>query len=913
MHRIDHMKRVREELLITQPDPIELQEEKEWQALKEKELDKQREIEKGLKAMEELEEYNKKIKEDQMKEDAEDSDEDDLSNIKDEKTKQRLRQMKKLRNQKSIKLVGYGEGFTWQQRKIHFEKKIKRVEIQINQYQIEKSVIDQQRLQLTDLMRNKEKILLNYQLEKERLKNYHGSVITSSVLTGRDMQFKLEDYKVKLETSYQAVIQDIASYKFTVITNENRRLEVKQLIEQLIELKKERQARYFEFDLNYQKTVKFMNRFGQVQDESILKKKYFEMFVSFIQERISLKKRITDMFNRRIFRLFQSAWNKWCFGHFNIIRDTITGMVLSAPGPSSPGSIQDSFSPKKNSSPGKKPGTPSRFRPTVTIDSVGDVLLDQAFKKRSELQDSVRNLISDTSTIQQKLNLTKLSRDNYKKLVTNQYFKTMEEGINHAYLLYEKNLKILYEGDLYFHENKYALAIQMYETQIIMIRSKKPIDIKGLSLCHGRLGHVFLQYDHQYQRAIVEFDRQLSLAREIMDKSEESDSFYGLGYGYYLIHDYYNSIYYLNIAQAMMLSLNRSQKYLQCLQIILQCYLKLQQDDKIKIYQERIKEMEDTVSKRVMDIHEKLDDLKSRLLHNAAEIELVIAIERTTYKALEMKNAIGDCDDQLKQLEKDLELQHDDMKKLEALIVAIKAEKDAAMKTDEPEMWSYLIHDQPQIIEIEELKQRLHQRLQVETSNMLLETEKEKKILLKMKNLENSILEYDQILRLEEGALMKHSRLDKPFRCIGLCIANAIGNEVTGTATGGFEEFAAAESNNIHLIDYHTGALNHVLIGGNHETGHTGIITCLLHDGALLFSGASDETIICWQTTSRKLLYILKGHEGSIVALAAENTYLISSASDATMRLWHKQTGKQLRVIFGHSKSVLSMEIGKYN
>jgi WD40 repeat protein len=138
-----------------------------------------------------------------------------------------------------------------------------------------------------------------------------------------------------------------------------------------------------------------------------------------------------------------------------------------------------------------------------------------------------------------------------------------------------------------------------------------------------------------------------------------------------------------------------------------------------------------------------------------------------------------------------------------------------------------------------------------------------------------------------------------------------LGNEVTGTATGGYEEFATSEGNNIHLLDYHNGELVHFFVGGDHNTGHIQTITCLLHDGKYLFSGSQDERILCWDTVERKLLRCLLGHESSIVALASEYSLLISSAADATMRLWDKHTGDSLRVVFGHSKSVMSIEIGK--
>jgi LysM repeat protein len=102
----------------------------------------------------------------------------------------------------------------------------------------------------------------------------------------------------------------------------------------------------------------------------------------------------------------------------------------------------------------------------------------------------------------------------------------------------------------------------------------------------------------------------------------------------------------------------------------------------------------------------------------------------------------------------------------------------------------------------------------------------------------------------------------------------------------------------------------HYIAVGTEELGHVGVVTCLLHDGQIIYSGSIDESIIAWDGLSRKLSHRFLGHEGTIVALAVETTVLVSSGSDNTIRLWEKHTAKQLRVVHGHSKSVLSIEIG---
>ena len=85
--------------------------------------------------------------------------------------------------------------------------------------------------------------------------------------------------------------------------------------------------------------------------------------------------------------------------------------------------------------------------------------------------------------------------------------------------IYQCTIYILI-GDGYALENKFDFAQHMYEAQIMWIRSRPSIDIKALAICHGRMGKMFLKLD-KFNRAIVEFDRQLSLGNEIDDKPGE--------------------------------------------------------------------------------------------------------------------------------------------------------------------------------------------------------------------------------------------------------------------------------------------------------------------------------------------------------------------------------------------------------
>eukprot|EP01038_Epipyxis_sp_PR26KG_P007587 gene7587-10336_t len=823
LNRVEHMRKLKEELLITNPDPLEEEEEKEWRAIREFIQQKKIADEEEKKAAEEA----------ARRVDLEMADDDEM-----DKGATRVQSFM----------------FNFRQRRNHFKIKIKKLEIQIADLTQEKYEIDRNRTKLTFDMKAKEKEQMVLKLEVERLKTYHGLVITSSILTGSSMQYKVDDYKRRIELAYEECIKEVAGLKFKIISGENRRQNLKFDLEKAETMRKDRMAKFQEFDKNYQKNLAALNKLNMSDEAERLLSFYFDRLKKYTAYRQGDRKRIIDLFMKVIYRYKKSAFTKWQAGHFD-------------------------FSSKD----------------THNFSSVGSVLLQQSVEQRVQLQGLLREAISSTASIKQSLTLVNLSKATKKKLMESQDFKGMEEGIDHRNLYYQ-GMHFLYEGDGYAMENKFDHAKDLYETQILWIRSRPKVDIKMLAICHGRLGKMFLRLDKK-NRAIVEFDRQLSLAKEINDRAEEAEAFYGLGTGYFMVYDYDNAIRYLNIAQS-------------------DCYERLNKIDKMKGINETIRVVENDLRSKILQMNMKLEELKDRLSNTTAEIEFIVLIERTTFRALELRKEIEKGTEKLKQLETQQDSQIDRCNEIKKILEAISKELITAYETDELEMWSALVHDQPQVVEIEELKTRLTQRSEKELAKLKDEDILVKKLMGRIKNTEDDINGYDQQLTLEEGALMKHSQKNKPFRCVGLCAANAAGNEVTGTATGGVEEFAIAEGPNVYIVDYHSGTINHVFIGDSkfagigEKAGHVGIVTCLLHDGKMIFSGSADDTVISWDAQTKQKILTFFGHEGSIVALAVEFKLLASSSADNTIRLWDKLTAEQMRVIYGHSKSVLSLEMG---
>ena len=91
----------------------------------------------------------------------------------------------------------------------------------------------------------------------------------------------------------------------------------------------------------------------------------------------------------------------------------------------------------------------------------------------------------------------------------------------------------------------------------------------------------------------------------------------------------------------------------------------------------------------------------------AAEMEHVVNVERSSIQMLHMKESMADLSAQLRDTQAEQTVQRQVVKAVEDILTAIQEETVKATESDEPEMYSALVHDQPQMVEIEELKTRV--------------------------------------------------------------------------------------------------------------------------------------------------------------------------------------------------------------
>ena len=217
------------------------------------------------------------------------------------------------------------------------------------------------------------------------------------------------------------------------------------------------------------------------------------------------------------------------------------------------------------------------------------------------------------------------------------------------------------------------------------------------------------------------------------------------------IRDYENALRYLNIAQNRLSGI--------CVNIVTVRALK-------EIYERRARTCENVrredkpyrgVGFQARLINTKLSDLTLRLNNTNAEIEHIAKLERTSLKAIQLKVEINELHDQLDAVEDEENAAEDRVDELNSLLNAIQAEIDMAFETDEEEMISNLVHDQPQVIEVEELKNRWAARKKEEFKNLEGAQLELTRLKVKVHNLEEVIHEKDSLLDLENGPLMTNS------------------------------------------------------------------------------------------------------------------------------------------------------------
>lgn len=806
--------------------------------------------------------------------------------------------------------------FTHLQRRAHYRIRIRELEDRLQRLGKESFTIDASRTEMSMLMKRLQlrQIVLNQ--ERDRVRGFKGSMVTSSVLHGAEMKYEIHAFKKDLDKACvecakyvcesaliaacadaaAAVCSEISASKLSVIAGEDRRARIKEELEKAELRLSDRRAKLLLYMKVHEKEAKKLNamlayveagRGGEdAAQQDKLKRWGFATMKRFGQYWRGAKMKLFDKVKGKLRRYYWLAFCKWSR------RD-----AASAGGASI---------------------------------SRGGVSLDKARCRREELQGLLREVMADASSTRQQLQVAAIPREPRRRLVASSAFRSSEEGRDHSRLgKVHGGMHLLYEGDGMVRAAKLELARSLYEAQIISIRSRgedadgsglrrllSAHDINLLAITHGRMGKLFF-LQKRVDRALVEFDRQLSLANEVDDDTERAEAYLGMGSAYLAKAELDDAVRYLDTAQGKFFVVGNVARQCVALKGLQECYSRKYEPDIAASFAKQVMLVEDELAGKFKVMGDALAAMTGRLVRSSsAAIEKIVRIERCSAHALGIRRRIRELEDSIPLIEEERDKQLLRVDAQLQLLADIQAELSAANATEETTMRSRLLLNQADVVvDVEELKSRLLARQSIEADNLAPLTSDLQRCGASILNVQDTVASLREELAVESCPLMQRSQRSKRFRCLALDSANAAGDSVMGKNTGGVEKFVAAEGRNVHVFRLKTGALLHVLAGDEEgrvgrKTGHTKQVTCLVFDQETIFSGSVDETIIAWDARSGRMGVVFEGHEGTITALAVCHSMLASASADVTTRLWDAASGTQLRVVYGHTKSVLSMELG---
>jgi tetratricopeptide (TPR) repeat protein len=425
-----------------------------------------------------------------------------------------------------------------------------------------------------------------------------GDSITSTVLHGSAMRYDVETFAVDVQLAWENSLGIIATTKRKLIEGETRKKDIKNELIRRDEELKLRRAAYNFFIKERDRGVVAVQKIKGSNNQII--QRVFKQFVENVQQMKNMRILLYKLLNSIRRRYLSSAFMKWTKGHFGLDSHDTTGFI-----------------------------------------GIGSINLELKKKEREDIQNELRGIISDFASIKRDMSVMKLTTDQRRTLLQSSFLPNMEEGFDYKYLYMHNGLRFLSEADSLTLVNKFQQAYHLYESQIIYLRSETNVNIKLLSLCYGRLGKLFLR-EEKYDRAIVEFDHQMSLSKEISDNVEEAEAYFGIGSGYLGRCDYIDAIKYLEVACIRYQVLGHIAKSCDCMKSLRECYIRMQRLDLVEIYDKKIEFIQLEHQRKTDYIKSSLDGFKERLVVQSAEEELTVMMERTSFRTIELRHSLDD-------------------------------------------------------------------------------------------------------------------------------------------------------------------------------------------------------------------------------------------------------------------------------
>ena len=355
------------------------------------------------------------------------------------------------------------------QRRSHYKFRIRDIEDSISRLNRESFQIDATRAELSLMMKRLQLKLILLTQERDRIRGYTGTTVSSSVLHGSEMKYDIESFKIDLDSACSACAVDISAAKYKVIEGEDRKSALQSELGQLEQRLQDRRAQFLFYTKTFEKSLKLQKKVStglleNSTNNTAILTKYFSKIKFYLNYLRRNQANIKKLIMNKLRRYYWLVFIKW------------------------------------NNRGGHSLGS------DYTWVGKGGALLHRTKIKRLEIQSLLRGVVADTVSVLSELQVVSLPRISRRRLVAAVEYSCTEEGRDHSTLGRGDHLTgcgLLYEADGMVRAHKFTAAASLYEAQIISIRGRAVEDRRGrlrlldsdmklLALTHGRLGKLFL-------------------------------------------------------------------------------------------------------------------------------------------------------------------------------------------------------------------------------------------------------------------------------------------------------------------------------------------------------------------------------------------------------------------------------------
>ena len=460
-------------------------------------------------------------------------------------------------------------------------------------------------------------------------------------------------------------------------------------------------------------------------------------------------------------------------------------------------------------------------------------------------------------------------------------------------------------GTSYAKSGDFEKALHHFTSFSHSMRSKGNILMMARSWCS--MGEVYTDMQVP-EKALVTFDRAIQLSHEARSTKTLAASYLGIGRAFEAQMQHRSALRYIDRSIRLYSMMRDNINEGRCYRLKADVFKALNDEDGIRLN-----------TKMADSIEFKGKQDRERLNHDLSELQKLSGatadstdpffVEICTPCVPRVRRQIKEKLRKIKSIEDEAIKIDKNKANAEKFLQHMRDQLQAAHTSESTFMDSDSVHGAFQRFDVRELRTSL--KSYIETFEEKIKSmEKERHAFdIRKSNQQDDLNELYLELDTENGILMQNAMEKEMMRACCLNPVNARGHDVLGGVTGGFEVFAFAAGNRVHLHDME-GTCERIIEGdelGKHigePNGHVKLISSLCFYGNRIFSGSMDNTIIVWEIGKLEYVKRITGHTATVCAIDADAIKIVSGSSDNEVRVWNAVTFELAAILKGHKRAL---------